>query len=241
MFEDDQQNDHDRVIDEWDIEGLVGKIQADWDDLGKHSANKIYQMMQMEKILLASGWLDKGNNNYSNKVQMADFIHGDGRTQVQWKTLLSNEKSKILASRECEARGHGTQSHVGNGNPIYNTNAVKVVDREYLYKDFVAKKKEDRCHIDDIVQEFTLNEEQERAFKIIANHSVYDAADQLKMYIGGMAGTGKSQVIKALIKFFERKQQSFVFPDHGTYRISCCISVWLYISFCSGNQWSPGK
>src|SRR5882762_9838410 len=110
-----------------------------------------------------------------------------------------------------KARLHGTQSHVGNGNPIYNTNAVKVVDREYLYKDFVAKKKEDRSHIDDIVQEFTLNEEQERAFKIIANHSVYDAADQLKMYIGGMAGTGKSQVIKALIKFFERKQQSFVF------------------------------
>jgi len=30
------------------------------------------------------------------------------------------------------------------------------VDREYLYKDFVAKKKEDRCHIDDIVKEFTL-------------------------------------------------------------------------------------
>src|SRR5882762_11579687 len=25
MFEGDQQNDHDRVIDEWDIEGLVGK------------------------------------------------------------------------------------------------------------------------------------------------------------------------------------------------------------------------
>jgi len=28
---------------------------------------------------------------------------------------------------------------------------------------------------------------------------VDESADQLKMYIGGMAGTGKSQVIKALI------------------------------------------
>jgi len=53
------------------------------------------------------------------------------------------------------------------------------------------------------------------------------------MYIGGMAGTGKSQVIKALIKFFERNNSPLC-PDHGTYRISCCISVWLYISFCSG-------
>src|SRR5882762_9891532 len=95
-------------------------------------------------------FLQNRNNNYSNKVQMTDFIHGDGRTQVQWKALLSNEKSKILASRECEAIGYGAQSHIANGNAIYNTDAVKVVDREYLYKDFVAKKKEDRSHIDDI-------------------------------------------------------------------------------------------
>jgi PIF1-like helicase len=33
----------------------------------------------------------------------------------------------------------------------------------------------------------------------------------LKMYIGGMAGTGKSQVIKALIRYFEMKEQSFIF------------------------------
>ncbi|KDR64972.1 hypothetical protein GALMADRAFT_37733, partial [Galerina marginata CBS 339.88] len=32
--------------------------------------------------------------------------------------------------------------------------------------------------------------------------------EQLKMYLGGMGGTGKSQVIKALIKFFKKKNES---------------------------------
>jgi len=30
----------------------------------------------------------------------------------------------------------------------------------------------------------------------------------LKLYIGGMGGTGKSQVIKALISFFEQRKES---------------------------------
>ena len=32
--------------------------------------------------------------------------------------------------------------------------------------------------------------------------------EQLIMYIGGMAGTGKSQVIKALTEFFKRQNES---------------------------------
>ena len=48
----------------------------------------------------------------------------------------------------------------------------------------------------------SLNTEQERAFKIIANHATKKNADQLRMYFGGMGGTGKSQVIQALMKIF---------------------------------------
>ncbi|KAI0054663.1 hypothetical protein BV25DRAFT_1774201, partial [Artomyces pyxidatus] len=81
----------------------------------------------------------------------------------------------------------------------------------YLYKKFKAKKKEDGQIIDRVAVEFTLNEEQERAFRIIANHSVDEGAQQLKMYIGGMAGTGKSQVIKALTSLFEQRGQSYLF------------------------------
>ena len=47
---------------------------------------------------------------------------------------------------------------------------------------------------------FSLHPEQDREFRIIAKHAA-GVHPQLKMYIGGIAGTGKSQVIKAL-KYF---------------------------------------
>ncbi|KIM73485.1 hypothetical protein PILCRDRAFT_32906, partial [Piloderma croceum F 1598] len=52
--------------------------------------------------------------------------------------------------------------------------------------------------IDNTVSDFSLNNEQERSFRIIANHASTEKPEQLIMYIGGMAGTRKSQVIKAL-------------------------------------------
>ena len=47
-----------------------------------------------------------------------------------------------------------------------------------------------------------LNKEQERAFRIVANHATNHYSESLKMYIGGIGGTGKSQVLKALTHFF---------------------------------------
>ena len=52
------------------------------------------------------------------------------------------------------------------------------------------KKKEDNQLIDSIVKNFTLNTEQERAFRIVANHAVQPSGETLRMYLGGMGGTG---------------------------------------------------
>src|ERR1700734_4458863 len=59
----------------------------------------------------------------------------------------------------------------------------------------------------------------ERAFRIIANHAVTPGYEQLMMYVGGMGGTGKSQVIKALMDFFKSRNESHrfvVFAPTGT-------------------------
>jgi len=58
--------------------------------------------------------------------------------------------------------------------------------------------------IENTVSDFSLNGDQERAFRIIANHASSQEPEQLMMYMGGMAGTGKSQLIKTLMAFFER-------------------------------------
>jgi len=80
------------------------------------------------------------------------------------------------------------------------------VDKSYLEKSFYI---EGVSHVvTDTVKKFSLNTEQERAFRIIANHAISKDSGQLHMYLGGMGGTGKSQVIKALSWFFEIRHEA---------------------------------
>jgi len=67
---------------------------------------------------------------------------------------------------------------------------------------------EENVSTEEIVQSWTLNTEQARAFKIIASHSMEQKSKPLRMYLGGPGGTGKSRVIQALTDFFKRKAQS---------------------------------
>lgn len=63
-------------------------------------------------------------------------------------------------------------------------------------------------NISEMVQKWTLNTEQARAFKIVAEHSLTVGQDPLRMYLGGPGGTGKSRVINALKDYFELRNQS---------------------------------
>ncbi|KAJ6472415.1 hypothetical protein C8R45DRAFT_801862, partial [Mycena sanguinolenta] len=81
----------------------------------------------------------------------------------------------------------------------------------YFTKEFVAKQVEASAQVSDTIKMFSLNEKQERAFRIVANHSLDNAAPVLRMYLGGVGGTGKSQVIKALIRFFKDRGEAHRF------------------------------
>ena len=86
---------------------------------------------------------------------------------------------------------------------------VKIVDRSYLTKHFNIG--DNKQQVDNVVFKFDLNTEQERAFWIVANHAVCQQPEQLKMYLGGMGGTGKSRIIKALSEFFAVKKEAHRF------------------------------
>jgi chromosomal replication initiation ATPase DnaA len=88
--------------------------------------------------------------------------------------------------------------------------------------------------IDSTVTDFLLNSEQERAFRIIANHASTEKPEQLIMYIGGMAGTGKSQVIKAPTASFKRWNESRCIVITSSYWYNSCIGWSIHISFNSG-------
>ncbi|KAI0056168.1 hypothetical protein BV25DRAFT_1762834, partial [Artomyces pyxidatus] len=209
----DAQNMEDRAM--ANLTGLdaAAALEAQWDEIGPSAAKKYMQMLEIERVLQLAGWTDNepGNGN----THLDEFIDGNELDDHAWKKVLANKKADALAQKQQQANATSSADDTDLlSSPklrTYNVDAVKIVDHAYLFKKFKAKKKEDQTAIEATVDAFTLNDEQERAFKIIANHSVDESAQQLKMYIGGMAGTGKSQVIKALISFFEKRDQSFTF------------------------------
>jgi hypothetical protein len=79
----------------------------------------------------------------------------------------------------------------------FEPSAVKLLSAEYFMHDFEAKGAKDCEIISKTISDFSLNKEQKRAFHIVANHAAETCPEQLKMYLGGMGGTCKTQVIKA--------------------------------------------
>jgi hypothetical protein len=53
-----------------------------------------------------------------------------------------------------------------------NRNDVRIVDRSYLQKNFKAQPETAQKLIEDVVEKFELTSDQERTFRIIANHAV---------------------------------------------------------------------
>ena len=88
-------------------------------------------------------------------------------------------------------------------------NDVHVVDKTYMTRSFFSK--EWQKTVDSVSNKFDLNKEQDRAFRIVANHACSPDSEQLKMNIAGMAGTRKTQVFKSLVEFFRLRNESHRF------------------------------
>lgn len=63
--------------------------------------------------------------------------------------------------------------------------------------------------MDEVSLEFSLNEEQDRAFRIVANHSIEPKqCCPLSLFLSGPGGTGKSRVIDSITTFFSRLNET---------------------------------
>ncbi|KAJ7662403.1 hypothetical protein B0H17DRAFT_953129, partial [Mycena rosella] len=60
-----------------------------------------------------------------------------------------------------------------------------------------------------------LNKEQQRAFKIVTNHAAGSPIMPLRIYMGGIGGTGKSRVIHTIIEYLTRRDEEYRFMVLG--------------------------
>lgn len=137
-----------------------------------------------------------------------------------WRLAYENRRAAALkrscqsdANRgelETQAERRTNENRINDGTDLRE--ALLAEDRPQLEpslrQDIMPHPQASAQRIPEILREYTLNEEQARAFKIIAEHSLNPQAPQLKMYLGGAGGTGKSRVLQALTAFFRERGES---------------------------------
>ncbi|KAF5356687.1 hypothetical protein D9758_013755 [Tetrapyrgos nigripes] len=160
------------------------------------------EMNKMKELLVDMGWTDTLHDQKSLippacQLQIDKSAHG-------WKLQINKMRQDILDKRH--RSGADQKSNNKFKNPFLEQ--VEILDKTAFEQR--TRQGHTQNLIDQIANEFQFqdNAEQERAFRIIANHAVSPCPQQLKMYIGGMGGTGKSTVLRALRKFFAERKES---------------------------------
>src|SRR5258705_2672554 len=173
--------------------------------IGKKGQQRMEQMAEIQKIVTLAGWLDQ----CSGGPPSMDFaeIEAEKLPPSQWDAAVQEKRQQVLAERN---KSLPAQSGRKYGKDSTQNN-VQIVDRSYLQKNFKAQSETAQNLIEDVIEKFELTSDQERAFRIIANHAVAPGSEQLIMYVCGMGGTGKSQVIKALMDLFKARNESHRF------------------------------
>jgi hypothetical protein len=148
------------------------------------------------------GWTACEPNTFDSSALTSHEPVSGIRIGSEWKEVVASKRRDVLESRMQSFQVGRSVPGPSGSEPLFQ--GVKIVDIDYLEKKCVSL--DWKSEMDSVARMFHLNADQERAFRIVANHSCRPTSEKLKMHIGGMGGTGKSQVLKALMEFFQRKK-----------------------------------
>jgi hypothetical protein len=175
--------------------------------IGKGEIRRQRETLTMRNIMNNIGWTkeiyhkDLYNKDELDPSSITRFLNG-----AEWKAEVSKKRQEVL-----DAQRHyiPAEKTVGSMSTTLNSsaNVVKIADKSYLIKKL--HKPEHQKDVNNVVHGFSLNDEQERAFRIVANHASDSYQEPLRMFLAGMAGTGKSQVLKSLIRYFQIRNESY--------------------------------
>lgn len=185
----------DEIDDPLNVPGLRGRARK-------------YEMMTAEKTMKQSGWLDKCVDGSPNVGSLHPIEPKRKQPAKAWRAAVLAKKQEMIDEKN---KHLPTNVNSKKKSKTFRADTVEIVDKTYIDKMFKITSRVDEQLMDNTIKKFLLNTEQERAFRIVANHSMMDNPEKLRMYLGGMGGTGKSQVIKALICFFRERKEDHRF------------------------------
>jgi chromosomal replication initiation ATPase DnaA len=153
------------------------------------------------------GWTHHNASLLPADINLHPKLFTISQSPAKWKALVTNKCAQLLQACTQHLQSQKQPCLVNSSSFIPND--VKVIHKEHLTHS-VRNTKWTKA-IDFFSQAFELNDEQDCAYRIIVNHSCSDVPEQLKMYLGGMAGTGKTHVLQALSQFFSHKKEAHLF------------------------------
>jgi hypothetical protein len=171
--------------------------------LGRAQLRAQTMMTSIRQTLSDAGWTKTDSQLLPSDLELKPEPIAVNKTAPQWKTAVLSACTCVLEERAQFLPQAPLQSKT---KPNFVPNEVKIVDKSHLEKHCPPSKWQGS--IDKIAKDFNLNVEQARAYRIVANHSCNNNAEQLKMNLAGMAGTGKTRVLKALIRLFKHKKEA---------------------------------
>jgi len=163
---------------------------------------RMIHMDSAEQIAINSGWLKNCIGEKPEVESPEPITPQTVQSASTWKNIVMEVRNQILMERNKNISSSSNNQYV---NERKSSPFVDIVNFDFLQKLFNSDSKKDLDIIDKISSQFSLNEEQERAYRIITQHVISKSTGKLRMYLGGMGGTGKTQVIKALMCFFEQR------------------------------------
>jgi hypothetical protein len=200
-LDDDMEGDSSDDLLEW-----FTSSDDDYETLGPAYDREVKCKREADNVMDSTGWLNQGCNIQLRPTNR--FAPVVNLTHTAWANVIKTERDKKFQEK---ISGYIPSVDEEAKKPQSPNNEVRVLTADYLLQTYKAKKAEHTAIISDTIITFFLNEEQERAFRIIANHASSMATEPLRMYLGGMGGTGKSQVIKAVTHMFHARKESFRF------------------------------
>ncbi|KAF5331202.1 hypothetical protein D9611_013116 [Ephemerocybe angulata] len=174
--------------------------------MGVWSKRKRAQMQDAQLVMQSAGWTAGVFGTEMDVSQ--EFAPEQLLPPTRWKKIVAGEKNRILDSRKAALNACDEKRSKGSAP---TKNDARVIPGAYLLAKFEVKDTDVYEVMASVLSEWTLNEEQERAFRIVANHSVSVTPDPLRMYIARMGGTGKTRVISALRSWFEARGEKYRF------------------------------
>ena len=209
-------NDEDEVEVEEDLHGAYPEnVELDDTPMGplllvpgpKHKKRMI-EIESIRQMMCGMGWTDPLN---AMQPRPESFIPKKIISSAAWEREIVRLKKTISDQKNEYNTPHDPGKDISPHtlHPHRIPDDVKIVDKSYLDHTFYVDGASDLIH--STVEKFTLNKEQECAFCVITNHAVSKNPEQLRMYLGGMGGTGKTRVIKALSNFFTSRNEAHRF------------------------------